>query len=135
MLSDEKEQSNPNLESGNFDSILLKHLEIDVHHACFWLNGGQKPTRAEQEMERQPPPQTVTVTEILLKTSILALKILIPMLWLQSKLSPVQFLIGGTALILVAFLLDSSRLQNAGPSRRVHFDDSSILESSRRGTQ
>lgn len=81
-------------------------------------------------MEGQLPPQTATATEMLLKTGILAIKILIPMLWLQSKLSPVQFFIGGTALVLVACLLDSSPPHRAGPSRRVHFDDSDGQESS-----
>jgi hypothetical protein len=83
-------------------------------------------------MEGQPPSQTVTVTKMLLKASILALKIFIPMLWLDSKLLSVQFLIGGTVIVLVAFYFDSSPLQNVGPSRRVHFDDS-IPESSGRG--
>ncbi|KAL2021889.1 hypothetical protein VTK56DRAFT_6484 [Thermocarpiscus australiensis] len=39
-------------------------------------------------------------------TSILALKIMVPMLWLQRKLSPLQFLLGGTALVRGSILLD-----------------------------
>lgn len=60
-------------------------------------------------MEREPQSQTVTLTELLLRTGILALKILIPMIWLRSKLSPIQFLIGGTAFVLTALLFDSRR--------------------------
>jgi hypothetical protein len=71
-------------------------------------------------MEREPQSQTVTLTELLLRTGILALKVLIPMIWLQSKLSPTQFLIGGTVLVLTAFLFDFSPTQDSGyqPSMR-----------------
>ncbi|KAK3293126.1 uncharacterized protein B0H64DRAFT_206344 [Chaetomium fimeti] len=66
-------------------------------------------------MESEPQPQqTVTLTELFLRTGILALKVLIPMIWLQSKLSPIQFLIGGTVLVLVAFLFDFSPTQDSG---------------------
>ena len=56
----------------------------------------------------------VSLTELLLRTGILALKVLIPMLWLQSKLSPVQLFIAGTALIFAAFLFDFLPAQDAG---------------------
>ncbi|KAK4204606.1 hypothetical protein QBC40DRAFT_91751 [Triangularia verruculosa] len=39
--------------------------------------------------------------EAFVETVILALKGLIPMVWLRSKTSPVQFLVGGTALLLL----------------------------------
>lgn len=52
--------------------------------------------------------------ELLLQTGILALKILILMLWLQSKLSYVQFLVAGMALVLVAFMLDFTTQETPG---------------------
>jgi hypothetical protein len=56
-------------------------------------------------MEGQPSPPTISLTELILKTGILALKVLIPMLWLQSKLSPIQFLIGGHGIAARCFPL------------------------------
>ncbi len=72
-------------------------------------------------MESHPlpqSPQSVTLAELVLTTGILMLKVLIPMLWLQSQISPTQFLIGGAALVLVAFFLDPSPPQDAAPSRQ-----------------
>lgn len=71
-------------------------------------------------MEREPRSQTATLAELFLKTVILALKVLIPMIWLRSKLSPIQFIIGGTALVLAAFLFYFSPTQDSGcpPSMR-----------------
>ncbi|KAK3900017.1 hypothetical protein C8A05DRAFT_36354 [Staphylotrichum tortipilum] len=57
-------------------------------------------------MSTDPAPQPLPLPDLLLHTGILILKILTPMLWLQSKLSPLQFLIGGAALILATLLLD-----------------------------
>jgi hypothetical protein len=82
-------------------------------------------------MEGQPSPPTISLTELILRTRILALKVLIPMLWLQSKLSPIQFLIGGTALLLVVFLFDtsSSRDHQPGPSQQSHPHGSAVPSS------
>ena len=63
-------------------------------------------------------PQSLTLAELVLRTGILTLKVLILMLWLQSKLSPTQFLTSGAALVLVAFFLDLSPPQAAAPSRQ-----------------
>lgn len=57
-------------------------------------------------MQPQSEPQRLTLGELVLRTGILALKVLIPMLWLQSKLSPAQFLVGGAVLVLVVFFFD-----------------------------
>ncbi|KAK4173344.1 hypothetical protein QBC36DRAFT_58683 [Triangularia setosa] len=45
--------------------------------------------------------QMSNLGEAFVETAILALKGLIPMVWLRSKTSPVQFLVGGTALLLL----------------------------------
>ncbi|KAK3947916.1 cytochrome P450 [Pseudoneurospora amorphoporcata] len=49
-----------------------------------------------------PSPMADTVAEIesFLDTGIAAIKGLIPMLWIQSKISPVQFLVGGIVVLL-----------------------------------
>jgi hypothetical protein len=70
-------------------------------------------------MDPQPSPHPVTLAELLLKTGILAVKILVPMLWLQSKLSPLQFLIGGAALVLVVFFFDLPPQGSRSP-RQIH---------------
>ncbi|KAK4236382.1 hypothetical protein C8A03DRAFT_35721 [Achaetomium macrosporum] len=81
--------------------------------------------------EPETSPEPVTLTELLLRTGILALKVLIPMLWLQSKLSPLQFLVGGAALVLAAFIFDSSPSQDPGRARRaVRFSDPLSVEDS-----
>jgi hypothetical protein len=81
--------------------------------------------------EPETSPEPVTLTELLLRTGILALKALVPMLWLQTKLSPLQFLVGGAALVLAAFLYDSSPSPNSSRARRtVRFSDPLSVESS-----
>jgi hypothetical protein len=70
---------------------------FDSPNPCLLLNVSM----SHQGTEHRPPP--ITFTELLLKTAILA--VLTPLLWLLSKLSPVQFLIGGTALVFAAYLL------------------------------
>ncbi len=73
-------------------------------------------------MDSRPPLQSLTLAELVLRTGILALKVLMPMLWLQSKLSPFQFLVGGAALVLVVCFIDLSPPQDSAPSRRVRFN-------------
>jgi len=51
---------------------------------------------------------TIAFLEDTLETGIIAIKGFIPMLWLQSKTSPIQFLVGGIAVLLATFLLTLS---------------------------
>ncbi len=84
-------------------------------------------------MESHPLPQSpqfVTLAELALRTGILTLKVLIPMLWLQSKVSPTQFLIGSAALVLVAFFLDLSPPQGAAPPRQAQHRRNGVIASS-----
>lgn len=59
-------------------------------------------------MDSSRPSQPITLAELVLKSGISALKVLIPLLWLESRLSPTQFLVAGAALVLATFLFDSS---------------------------
>ena len=76
-------------------------------------------------------PQYVTLAELALRTGILTLKVLIPMLGLQSKVSPTQFLIGSAALVLVAFFLDLSPPQDAAPPRQAQHRSNGVIASSK----
>jgi len=71
-------------------------------------------------MDSQTTPQSVTLAELLLSTVILTLKILIPMLWLQSKLSPIQFFISSAALVLLVFFFDLPPRGSPSPRRAIH---------------
>ncbi|KAK0714087.1 cytochrome P450 [Lasiosphaeria miniovina] len=53
-----------------------------------------------------------SVAEQLLDRGIAALKALIPIIWLQSKTTPIQFLVGGTVVLLVSLLLGISPPQD-----------------------
>jgi len=71
-------------------------------------------------MDSQTTPQSATLAELLLSTVILTLKILIPMLWLQSKLSPIQFFISSAALVLFVFFFDLASRGSPSPRRALH---------------
>ncbi|KAK0710412.1 hypothetical protein B0T21DRAFT_298117 [Apiosordaria backusii] len=58
--------------------------------------------------------------EVFVETVILALKGLIPMVWLRSKTSPVQFLVGGTALLLLALAISHFQTE---PNSTAHPDN------------
>jgi hypothetical protein len=66
------------------------------------------------------PPSAISLVELLLKTGISAFKVLVPLLWLQSRLSSIQFLVAGSFLVLAAFLADSSprSMDTDGGARR-----------------
>ncbi|KAK4641477.1 hypothetical protein QC761_501505 [Podospora bellae-mahoneyi] len=53
--------------------------------------------------------------EAFVEMAILALKGLVPMVWLRSKTSPVEFLVGGAALLVM--VLAVSHLHTAEPSK------------------
>ncbi|KAK3987333.1 hypothetical protein QBC44DRAFT_372167 [Cladorrhinum sp. PSN332] len=57
--------------------------------------------------------------EMFLESFILALRGLVPMLWLRSRVSPIQFLIGSTVFLLITILFNPrSRLDDNESSSR-----------------
>ncbi|KAK0630505.1 cytochrome P450 [Bombardia bombarda] len=62
-------------------------------------------------MSDQASEDAVSLAE-LLETGIAALKGLIPLIWLQSKIPPIQFLIGGVVVLLATFLFTISPPHN-----------------------
>ncbi|KAK0654198.1 hypothetical protein QBC41DRAFT_59396 [Cercophora samala] len=54
--------------------------------------------------------------EAFIETVILALKGLVPMVWLRSKTSPVEFLVGGTALLVMVLAVSHFHTEPNRPS-------------------
>ncbi|KAK4166883.1 hypothetical protein QBC43DRAFT_312581 [Cladorrhinum sp. PSN259] len=77
-----------------------------------WLLGTLSPyhhyAKSQEKMALKQAARTRTTEwlEMLLESFILALRGLVPMLWLRSRVSPIQFLIGGIVLVLVTLLFN-----------------------------
>ncbi|KAK4185634.1 hypothetical protein QBC35DRAFT_389059 [Podospora australis] len=79
-------------------------------------------------VDHKSSSRVVGVVEVLVETFILALKGLIPMLWLRSKVSPLQFLVGGVVLLSAILLVGQSSRKRSTESSSVK----GILVTSRR---